>query len=242
VTASLFDLIKRNPKGIYTEEICLNLNLRPQDLGDSFEELLDDEKIVSFAGFWLTPEAYEAVADEFIGRLISLHEENPATIWVDPRVLQGDWKDKSYARILSSLAENEAIFNTEKGIRAMDFVLVLGAKQQALLERIEAEIQKYPVNVPYPSDIANGLGIPIQAFDEIIQLGIFANRIHLFGENIYYTTTQLEAFVTMIPKQDFTNSEAKEALGTTRKYLIPILLYLDKIGVTERDGDIRRRL
>jgi selenocysteine-specific elongation factor len=37
-----------------------------------------------------------------------------------------------------------------------------------------------------------------------------------------------------------TMSELRELLGTTRKYSVPIGEYLDRIGLTRRDGDVRR--
>ena len=37
-----------------------------------------------------------------------------------------------------------------------------------------------------------------------------------------------------------TMSELRELLGTTRKYAVPIGEYLDRIGLTSRDGDLRR--
>jgi selenocysteine-specific elongation factor len=40
----------------------------------------------------------------------------------------------------------------------------------------------------------------------------------------------------------FTTSEARRALGTTRRVVIPLLEHLDRIGATQRVDDIRRRL
>ena len=37
-----------------------------------------------------------------------------------------------------------------------------------------------------------------------------------------------------------TLSEIRELLQTTRKYAVPICEYLDRIGFTERAGDLRR--
>ena len=37
-----------------------------------------------------------------------------------------------------------------------------------------------------------------------------------------------------------TMSELRELLGTTRKYSVPIGEYLDRIGLTRREGDLRR--
>ena len=36
-----------------------------------------------------------------------------------------------------------------------------------------------------------------------------------------------------------TVAEIRDLLGTTRKYAIPICEYLDRVGVTRREGDLR---
>ena len=35
-------------------------------------------------------------------------------------------------------------------------------------------------------------------------------------------------------------AELRDLLGTTRKYAVPIGEYLDRIGLTRREGDLRR--
>jgi selenocysteine-specific elongation factor len=44
------------------------------------------------------------------------------------------------------------------------------------------------------------------------------------------------------PPQSFTTGEARAALGTTRKYIVPVLEYLDRLGLTRREGDVRQVL
>jgi selenocysteine-specific elongation factor len=34
-------------------------------------------------------------------------------------------------------------------------------------------------------------------------------------------------------------AEIRDLLGTTRKFAVPICEYLDRVGVTRRDGDLR---
>jgi selenocysteine-specific elongation factor len=42
--------------------------------------------------------------------------------------------------------------------------------------------------------------------------------------------------------QPFTTAEARKALGSTRRVVIPLLEYLDRTGVTQRLPDDRRRV
>jgi selenocysteine-specific elongation factor len=37
-----------------------------------------------------------------------------------------------------------------------------------------------------------------------------------------------------------TMADLRDLLGTTRKYAVPIGEYLDRIGLTRREGDLRR--
>ena len=36
-----------------------------------------------------------------------------------------------------------------------------------------------------------------------------------------------------------TVAEIRDLLGTTRKYAVPLCEYLDRVGVTRREGDLR---
>ena len=42
-------------------------------------------------------------------------------------------------------------------------------------------------------------------------------------------------------KPELTVSEFKDMLNISRKYAIPYLEYLDRVGVTKRVGNVRRR-
>ena len=61
----------------------------------------------------------------------------------------------------------------------------------------------------------------------------------------YLGRTALEAAVATLRRRfpggrPFAATEAKEALGTTRRTVIPLLEHLDRAGITVRQGDLRR--
>ena len=61
----------------------------------------------------------------------------------------------------------------------------------------------------------------------------------------YLGRSALEAAVATLRRsfpdgRPFAATEAKEALGTTRRTAIPLLEHLDRTGVTVRQGDLRR--
>ena len=61
----------------------------------------------------------------------------------------------------------------------------------------------------------------------------------------YYLHSEVEQQMREKLKAEITKSggmtlsQIRELLATTRKYAVPICEYLDKIGFTKRDGDLR---
>ncbi len=62
---------------------------------------------------------------------------------------------------------------------------------------------------------------------------------------LWFATTAIAAAIEVVAgllansPDGFTVSEARQALGSTRKYVVPLLAHLDAIGVTRRRGDVR---
>jgi selenocysteine-specific elongation factor len=62
---------------------------------------------------------------------------------------------------------------------------------------------------------------------------------------VAFARTAIEAATDVLRELEartgpFTASQAREALGTTRRYTIPLLEHLDRTGVTTFDGQLRR--
>jgi selenocysteine-specific elongation factor len=108
---------------------------------------------------------------------------------------------------------------------------------------VEEELNKTLINVPYSSDIARDMNVPVQAIDEILTMAKNAGRVIKVLDTLYYTFDQMERIKdnlrSIYGSQPFMASEAKEALATSRKFIIPVLEYLDTTGFTSRIGDRR---
>jgi len=61
------------------------------------------------------------------------------------------------------------------------------------------------------------------------------------AEDVYYTTGQIEHFKKSLATlaQPFAASDFRDAIQSSRKYVIPILEYFDAKGITLRQGDKR---
>jgi selenocysteine-specific elongation factor len=153
------------------------------------------------------------------------------------------WSGKPLERILVKLSEFGKIDVDGTKVKLRDHKISMSPKQEAFLTRVEAELNKTLINVPYSSDIAIALSVPVQAIDEILILGMNSGRLVKVLDSLYYTLDQFERIKenlkSVFGKDPFMASEAKEALGTSRKFIIPVLEYLDTTGFTSRLDDRR---
>ena len=247
VEEGIIAAIHEDPHGVATQEICRLMGVSQQQLGDHFERLIKERRIIGFAGIWYQPHVFLAEANAFLKTLREMHEAQPLVL-NHPRekILQKSgkrWSGKPLERILAKLAELGKIEIDGTKIKLKEFKIAMNPKQEAFLERVEVELNKILINVPYPSEVASKMGAPVQAVEEILNTAANAGRIVKIGETLYYTFDQMERIKTTLRElmkgQPFTASEAKEALDTSRKFIIPVLEYLDTIGFTSRLDDRR---
>ncbi|MDQ7038159.1 MAG: selenocysteine-specific translation elongation factor [Aquificota bacterium] len=83
-----------------------------------------------------------------------------------------------------------------------------------------------------------GEGVP----KEILSLAVRKRYVHRIGDYLLLSDGLLKDMVKKLKSlgSSFTVQDAKACLGLTRKYLIPFLEYLDYLGLTSREGNIRR--
>lgn len=240
-------LLLADQGGASTETICRALGQTPQGLGETFEGLKASGRLLGFAGLWFTPAAFEAKTQVLLSALGALHESNPG-VAAHPRerVVAGaklDWSGKPLDRILAHLAASDRLVMRGNEIALPEFRVQLSERQSELLTRLERCLDESGANVPSEDEIARTLAIPPQAAREIVRLGLESGRLVRVAEGIHYTRGGLEsikrAIAEIAARGPFAASEVRDRLSTSRKYVIPLLEYLDATQFTLRQGDRR---
>lgn len=233
--------------GVSTDEVCRVLGKTPQALGKAFEALASEGRVRGFAGLWMRTEIFESAVDTLLATLAQAHEKQPTQAYLPrERVSESSglrWSGKPLDRILSTLASEGRIAVSGTGIRHPEFQLKLSERQRQLLDRVKVVLVAEPVNVPGPNELARALSVPPQAVEEILRLGVEAGELVRIDEGMFYTHEQLagvkDKVVEVSQGKPFSAAQFRDAVGTTRKYAIPLLEYMDRIRFTTRVGDQR---
>ena len=94
------------------------------------------------------------------------------------------------------------------------------------------------------NDLKNSFDITQEKLETLLETLTYQSVVSELSDKVFVKTDfwleiiiKIKAFLTQEDK--ITTSQAKDFIGTTRKYIIPVLETLDKMQITKREGDFR---
>lgn len=133
-------------------------------------------------------------------------------------------------RLLTALAATAGLQHERGRVHRPGATASLGAAEQGLAE-IEARLALSPFAAPEQPDLAAAALGPRE-----IAAAVKAGRLLALGDGVLLQPIAPAKAMRVLAglPQPFTTSEARAALGTTRRVAIPLLEYLDSRGWTQR--------
>jgi len=183
-------------------------------------------------------------------RLVAAHhaehplESGASQQWLRSRL---DAPDDVATALLAALEDDEAIVADQGIVRLPDFAPRLSGAEEKVRVRLLAALQDSGTEPPTLDELATSLAADPNVLGPVARLlardgslvAVEPNRYYL-GVTVAELTGRLRA--GMDPAIGYGPAELRDLLGFSRKFLIPFLEYCDRVGVTRRDLDGRRRL
>ena len=150
------------------------------------------------------------------------------------------WPAVAGAEVVEALVAGGWLVADGPALRSPGHGVRLDPAQRALLHRVEAALDEAGVGLLGEAALRE-LGADRRATALLVRLGVLV----AVAPGGYLGSSTLEAAVATLRRsfpggRRFAATEAREALGTTRRTAIPLLEHLDRTGVTVRTGDLRR--
>jgi selenocysteine-specific elongation factor len=194
------------------------------------KKLGSDQEFVISTGGW------ESLTETAVSTLSSFHKTYPLRQGMPLQDFRGQLKLKTpaFTAVSASLTAEELIVTDDATMRTPDHAPKLSAAQEAIandyLKLISAD--RYSPSTERPIDI------------EILQLLTERGDVIRVGGDIVYPTS---AYAEMESKilgsgadgQEISITSVREIFGTSRKYTLAVLEYMDSKGLTRRAGDNR---
>ena len=146
--------------------------------------------------------------------------------------------------LLDRLVECGALRGDHGRVALTNFSPRLTPAQERLREQLLTAWQEAALKPPEPSELSQILSSNENELRQIIDLCIAQGAlVHLSGNLFLHrdveTLMRCQLKHELASGKSLTVSEIRELLATSRKFAVPICEYLDRIGLTSRDGDLR---
>lgn len=213
---------------------------------DRVESELEGACLRLSPGQFADEKACEAARRAFLEQLAAIHRDQPTRAFAPLAAFRSGLMRQFAADLVAHLEARllaAGDIRIERGgvaLSSHDPFAAMSPDQSARLGRIEAAYLDAGLNPPSPSAFDPGLMELLVSSGRLVSL-----RNHALRQTLVFHIQALDAARSSLeaifpPPMTFTTGEAREALSTSRKFIVPTLEFLDARGETIRRGDTRQ--
>lgn len=186
--------------------------------------------------------------ERILQNLGRMHEESPLMSWQDRQKLQSQLDyvgDETLVHAtVQRLLERKLLIGDLKRIARADHKPKLSNNQRKIKDKMMAAYKAAGFQPPDPAEFAAQAGGNAANLKDLYEVCIAEGFLVHIADGLYMhadAETEMRRRVTDKLKEQpgLTVAEIRDLLGTTRKYAVPFCEYLDRVGATRREGDLR---
>jgi len=243
----------RGPLGYELTEIARQSNLSQDVTLQTLETLLRERRVRKVGAWWFARSLWDALCAETVELLKEQHRQYPlrgglskeewrARLGLSPRMAADVFLALLEEGVLvEAPVAVKALGATSGLIRLPDFTPTFTAEQQRRVERLLRTFRANPYTPPGRAEIEAEVGSEVLGAlleqGVLVRLGNVADPVYFLRESYDEAVERLIAYLR--EHETITAAEARDLLGTSRKYILPLLEHLDERRITRRQGDQR---
>jgi selenocysteine-specific elongation factor len=142
------------------------------------------------------------------------------------------------------LIQKKQVVGDLRRVARADFKPKLSGNLRKLKEKLVAAYREARFQPPEPASFAGQAGGNAANLKDLIDVCVAEGELVPITEELYLHS-DAEAEMRRLVQERLAGgsgiavSEIRDLLGTTRKYAVPLCEYLDRVGLTRREGDLR---
>ena len=203
--------------------------------------------VLCTGGRAFAPDITERAERNVIEALAAYHARYGLRPFASPDVLRAAlprWAHPSLAEgVVRRLAERGRVEAVRGGVRDPGHAPTPTPDQEHALERLLDVYREAGLAPPAPADLPAELSGREDLWELLRHLEALGRLTTLPGGRFIHRDTLEEATSSVVAelggRSGLGPTDFREVLPVTRKHLIPLLAHLDRVGVTQRDGEVR---
>ncbi|MCC6347660.1 MAG: SelB C-terminal domain-containing protein, partial [Nitrospirales bacterium] len=188
--------------------------------------------------------SFYAFREELQATLGRFHQQNPLKPGMPKEEVKAGIRIDQ--KVFNHLVERvEEVVVDREMLRLRNFQVALSGVDASTKSRIVAALEKEGLQPSSKSELAQKLSFSEKELNDLLRLLAKEGALVRLNDSLYITSPHHERMLKLlkdffIHKGEMTVAEFRDLLGTTRKYALPLLEYLDSHRITLRVGDVRK--
>jgi selenocysteine-specific elongation factor len=240
--------IRKSRTGLSLEALRPRLNRGLKPIETVVTELAEAGRVFEVSpGVFIHAEMLVDIGDGIVETLETYQSEKRLK-WGMPkeelRERLGSVEMSFFNWVLSQLEADGRVFIRKGSIRAGTGDVQLGPDEERARSLVIDSLKADMFQPPSERDLEGGAGVAPETVRKVIALLVedglvirLEPGLIVHADAVEEATEKIRAYLKQ--HGEATASDLKTALGTTRKYAVPLLEHLDRLGVTRRHGATR---
>jgi len=239
--------------GLKPNDLVGQAGLRPDEVQPMVNALLDQGKLTAVPlganrTVLLHADLLADLNQRLVQVLAALHEQFPLMSAHDRQKVQAQLDYIGDAALVhgavDKLLAQGKLTGDLRRIALADFKPKLSNAQRKLKEKIVATYLEARFQPPEPDNFITQAGGNAAALIDLFEVCVAEGHLVQVQDQLYLHADHAGDMVRRVTERlregkGLTVAEIRDLLGTTRKFAVPLCEYLDRVGVTRREGDLR---
>jgi selenocysteine-specific elongation factor len=239
--------------GFTPADLVRGANIEPTQTRAVIDRLKEQGKLMEVAAgsarrLLLHADILGELDQRILAALGRLHDELPLMASQDRQKVQSRFDyvrdDALVQGAVDRLIQGKKLVGDLRRIARADHKPKLSGGLRKLKDKLIASYQEQRFQPPDPGSFAGHAGGNAASLADLMELCVAEGHLVRVTDDIYLHAETEAAMRRLIGDRlssgsGLTVAEIRDLFGTTRKYAVPLCEYLDRIGLTRREGDLR---
>lgn len=219
-----------------------------RDIEAAVGELVSSGTLLKSQSLLFHRSSFETFREMMLSETGRFHKGNPLKQGVPKEELRAKlktgWKDdeKVFDGLLAAIKD---LIIDKDIVRTTSFSVALSNTDAGIKDKILEILGKEGFQAPLKSELARQLSIKEKELNDLLTLLTRDGSLVRINDSLYITRSGYDTMITLLRrfyagKSEMSIAEFRDLLGTTRKYALPLIEYLDSKKITLRVGDQRK--
>ena len=240
-TAAVLELGK-HPWGLLDTELAGRLGLTPAQIAEILTPVVERGAVRRLAARWLTRDQGERALSRVTSRLDAYHQAQPLRRGMPKEELRSRTgiPAELFTDLMAVLAAEGTVVERGGEIATAAHRPALTAVQETAIGAFIAELEGQPFNPPPLGDLIRRYQLTPALLQYLVADGrvVRVNDETAFARSAYEDAVR-RLRVHLSDHRTLTVAAARDVLGSSRRYVLPLLEWLDAQKITRRVGDDR---